>query len=327
MRELFERYATGQHTYESLIVVATKRGLRNVKGGQITLHGIETMLGNPFYAGLIRIKRTGETYEGVHEPLIPMALYRLVRDIRTGRRGQIKTRHDHLFRRLFTCGLCHKTMIPELQKGRVYYRCKRKGCPTTTVREDEIDAALRHSLRTLQMATQAEAKVSSEPLAETAAEALGERRAAIELQIAETTGRIGRLTDLLIDGTIDTESFAERKGQAQLRLQELRQDLAATPSPERLAQQSRELAELQKNLSMVYEMAKPDEKRQLIDIVWPNRRIIRKNVDLEPSDWLIDALATKRIPVGAPLRGHGRTLHELMRIMRRVCGGGARRVP
>ncbi|NSY37546.1 recombinase family protein [Leisingera sp. ANG59] len=49
VRETFELYATGGHSFRSLLAEMTRRGLTNRKGRPLTLHGLEAMLGNPFY--------------------------------------------------------------------------------------------------------------------------------------------------------------------------------------------------------------------------------------------------------------------------------------
>ena len=35
----------------------------------ISLNGLTTMLNNPFYMGLIHIRKTGEFFQGAHAPL------------------------------------------------------------------------------------------------------------------------------------------------------------------------------------------------------------------------------------------------------------------
>jgi len=39
---------------------------------------------NPFYIGVIRIKASGESYDGVHQPLIPKSLFDRVQDVLDG---------------------------------------------------------------------------------------------------------------------------------------------------------------------------------------------------------------------------------------------------
>ena len=70
VRRMFELYATGRYSLHSLVPEARTIDLTNNRGRIITKSGIEKILQNTFYAGITRIKTTGETFQGVHEPLI-----------------------------------------------------------------------------------------------------------------------------------------------------------------------------------------------------------------------------------------------------------------
>jgi len=115
------------------------------------MHGIETIINNPFYTGLIWIRGTGQTYDGQHDTILPARLFKRVQDIKNGRSGKKVTRHNHLYRSLFRCGQCYGPMSPEAQKSRAHYRCQTCNYPTKTVREDKLNAACVDALRRLQL--------------------------------------------------------------------------------------------------------------------------------------------------------------------------------
>ncbi|WP_120631825.1 recombinase family protein [Ruegeria sp. EL01] len=144
---LFELYASRQYSYTALLEEMHRRGLRNRRGGRLSLCGLGNILQNPFYIGLNYIKSTDQIYEGIHEPIVSTRIWKRVQDIRTGRSGPKITRHNHLFQGLFRCAQCGNPLVPELQKERVYYRCKRKGCLTKTVREDVLEQAIVDELK------------------------------------------------------------------------------------------------------------------------------------------------------------------------------------
>ena len=125
--------------------------MRNLGGRPLSNHGIETILANSFYCGIIEIKRTGALYKGIHKPLIDATTFAHVQDVKAGKAGKKVTRHNHLYRGLFRYGLCDGPMSPERQKGHVYYRCQTPDCATKTVREDRIDEAVQERLGSLQM--------------------------------------------------------------------------------------------------------------------------------------------------------------------------------
>src|SRR5438046_2325038 len=136
VRKTFELYATARHNLETLGAELHRLGLRNHNGGRVSRTGFSTLLNNPFYIGLIRIRRTNENFAGNHEPLIGKALFDRVRNVLTGKVNTRTQRHNFLFRRLLSCATCHYSLIGEQHKGHVYYRCHTKQCPPTAIREE-----------------------------------------------------------------------------------------------------------------------------------------------------------------------------------------------
>src|SRR5690606_21719240 len=80
VRQAFELYASGLHTVRSLAVEMEQRGLRNSVGRPLTKSGIDDMLSNPFYCGLIRSKKRGRIYKGAHEPIVSASLFERVQE-------------------------------------------------------------------------------------------------------------------------------------------------------------------------------------------------------------------------------------------------------
>ena len=112
IREAFEMYDSGEYSLRSLLKAITQLGLTNKHQRPLSLCGLETILNNPFYCGLIHIKRTGKSYQGKHEPIITAALFKRVQDRKTNRCGKKVTRHNHLFRGLFRCVLPWRVLWP-----------------------------------------------------------------------------------------------------------------------------------------------------------------------------------------------------------------------
>ncbi|MEM8637109.1 MAG: recombinase family protein [Pseudomonadota bacterium] len=307
----FELYATRQYSYDTLLDELHRRGLRNRRGGKLTLCGLGNILQNPFYIGLMHIKSTGKTYEGIHEPIVPVATWKRVQTIRGERSGPKSTRHNHLFQGVFRCGLCDRPMVPERQKGRVYYRCKERGCPTKTIREDRLDHAVRHELGKLKLNAKAmvQAENADEPQAIAELEA---QRSALTLQINDEEHRLDRLEDLLVDGTLDRDAFIRKQGSIKLRLAELRDALLKLPDLKALAAHQKLLAELRKNLVFLYDQANRAEKRIIIENIWPNRTVSRKEVAFEPYSWVTGTDSDQPVLGGAHERDRDRTLINLL---------------
>jgi site-specific DNA recombinase len=309
--EIFDLYASGQHSLRSLRTLMNRNGLRNLSNEPLSLNGIETILKNTFYCGLITIRRTGMTYQGVHEPLISARVFQRVQDIKAGRNTPMVTRHNHLYRGLFRCGLCDGPMIPELQKRHVYYRCQTSECETKTIREEAIDATIRENLSRLQISDALVERLVADWHPEEEAAKIKVEQAALRLLIADDETRLQRLTDLLIDGTIDNDTYQERRRAIQLRLAATRELAAEPQNPSQLEENRRKFLELMKSLVLLHEIARPDEKRVLVENCYSNRRVTGKNVELEPYNWLQIRKNSGGVCYGAPERDANRTFCAL----------------
>jgi site-specific DNA recombinase len=149
IRQVFELYGTGRFNFALLLQEAEHLGLRGRSGKAITKNGLSKLLNNPFYVGLIHIGKTGETFSGAHEPLIPKALFDRVHDILHGRINTRSQRHDFLLRRRLVCKACQHTLIGETHKSFVYYRCQVPECPTTSIREELAERAILSAIESL----------------------------------------------------------------------------------------------------------------------------------------------------------------------------------
>jgi len=97
VRKAFELYAGGGYNLHALKEEVARLGLRNRNNGAISITGLSVMLNNPFYIGIIRLKRTGETFEGGHEPLLPGPLFQRVQAVLQGKTNAKGIRHAFFF--------------------------------------------------------------------------------------------------------------------------------------------------------------------------------------------------------------------------------------
>lgn len=307
----FELYATRQYSYKKLLDELHRRGLRNIRGGKLTLCGLGNILQNPFYIGLMYVKSSGKTYQGVHEPIVPIGLWKRVQTVRNERSGPKSTRHNHLFMGLFRCGLCDKPMVPEKQKGHVYYRCKRRSCATKTIREERLDDAIRQDLSRLELNAKSLERVQNKKKPKALVD-IKEQRSALELQIKDEERRLVRLEDLLLDETLARDAFIRKEGEIRFRLTELNDELLKLPDEQTLAAHQDQLAELRKSLVFLYETANRAEKRMIVENVWPNRTVSRNEVALKPYSWVKRVDFDPTLLGGTHERDTSRTLIQLL---------------
>lgn len=111
-----------------------KVGLKNRRGGEISIYGLSNVLRNPFYIGLIRVQSRKEIYEGAHDPLVKKSLFDQVQRVLDGKLSARPIKYDFLLRRTVRCKSCGNSLIGETQKGHIYCRCHTATCPITNVK-------------------------------------------------------------------------------------------------------------------------------------------------------------------------------------------------
>jgi DNA invertase Pin-like site-specific DNA recombinase len=279
--KLFELYVSGNYSLRQLTAEAERIGLRNRSGHAYSFQQIDDVLRNPFYTGVIRSRRYG-LFAGKHEPLVRVELFKRVQAVLSGKYIRRAKSHTFLFRRFIHCKTCGRALSGSLQKGRVYYRCPMISCPTTSLREDAIDEAVREALRHVTL-TDAEAPVLEDEITAYFADetALRESRlVALRQALAAANARLSRLTDLLLDGAINASAHDEKRSEMVLERQRIMQQIGALE-----AQNSdyRGLAlkmfELLKSAETLYEMADASKKRQFLEIVFSNSTATRKSLE------------------------------------------------
>jgi DNA invertase Pin-like site-specific DNA recombinase len=310
VRQAFELYATGRHTLHTLRDELTKRGLRNRRGGQISINGLSVLLNNPFYMGVIRIKKTGETFSGIHAPIVSPYLFNRVHDILEGKTNARPPTHDYAYRRLFTCLSCGYTVIGERQKGIVYYRCHTRGCAGACVREDVVEAAISGALSDIQL---------DEPEFQEMVECLGslkshwqatqERvRDAARLQLKAVEQRLNRLTDAFVDGLVDRDAYNERRQDLLARREELRNaSSSADKDADHVVDKARKFLEQAKTVYSSYILADPKDKRDFLKAATSNRLASGKNVEIALVSPYSELKNRPSFPSGAPHRDRPRT--------------------
>jgi DNA invertase Pin-like site-specific DNA recombinase len=313
IRRAFQLYASGSWSLKDLCGELYRSGLRNRRGGVVSKTGLSTILNNPFYIGIIHLIRTGETFRGVHEPLIAKSLFDRVRLVLQGK-AMTKTHvHDFQFRRILKCGACGYSLIGERQKGHIYYRCHTKGCPTTGVREEGIDAVFSGVLEPLRF-NEDERTILLEKLKEVREDLARQWEAetsANRMRLSQLQERFERLTDAYIDRLIDKETFEARKATI-LMDQKTLQEKIDQPRGAVLDRLSKFL-ELAGDAYLLYKTSLPDEKGDLVKIITSNRSVTDKNIAVALTDPFLDVANRNIFSYGSPYRDRPRTLEALLK--------------
>ncbi len=281
-RMAFELYGGGRFSLETLGEEMHRLGLRNHNGGTVTRNGLSTLLNNPFYVGLIRIRKTSETFAGIHKPLIGKALFDRVQGILAGKVYARTQHHAFPFRRLLSCGSCQYSLIGERQKGNVYYRCHSKPCRGTSIREEVVSEQVADFMRQFEFNDEEKRYFRARviELRKSWVERQDEEMRSLKLRLDQVKDRLNRLTDAFLDRDLDKSMFEERRAKLLFDQKAMEESLAKTIRPNDRLEKFLELAG---SAWLSHQTANPEEKREMVKIFTSNRLVIGKKLELEPS--------------------------------------------
>lgn len=279
VEKAFRLYATGEYNLYALGKEMYRLGLRNRRNNRVTKTGISTLLNNEFYIGIIHIKRTGERFQGVHEPLISKSMFDRVHAVLQGRTKTKGIKHAALYRKALKCFSCGYSLIPELQKGIQYYRCHTRDCPRECVREDVMDAQVKEILRCLQLSEEELLMLEREFsfLEKDKDNHLVEHIKSKELALANLDSRIQRLTDVFIDQLVDKVAFEERHAallHERAGLREVLEEIKAESG--KYSEKVRDFLELIKAIYNATKLSNEYENRDLLKSVTSNLQVSEK---------------------------------------------------
>lgn len=116
----------------------------------LTLSGVYRMLQMPIYYGPFEYpKKSGQWYQGVHEPIINEELFKKVQE-QLKRDKIVRENREFAFTKLFTCGMCgsgitaqekYKDLKDGTNAKYVYYSCSKardRNCKNKYIREEEL---------------------------------------------------------------------------------------------------------------------------------------------------------------------------------------------
>src|SRR5205085_6612245 len=204
------------------------------------------------------------------------------------------------------------------QKGHIYYRCHTRGCPLTSIREDEVEEQVCCTLAQLVFSDKEKAYIEQKitKLKEewTRDEELVTNN--LRLGLSNIQSRLARLTDAYLDGMIEKELFEDRKAGLLLERKEFEEKQAQLRAedrsvPERVA----EFFELAGSAYLLYQSAFQVEKRDLLKIVTSNRQVEGKKLYLTVSFPFSEVENRAKNTNGVPHRDRLRTLEKSFHVI------------
>lgn len=274
--KMFQLYASGNHSLNTIVLEMNKLGLRTASGQHIVISKVERILKNPFYYGTMKVK--GVLYPHKYNTLISEELFNLVQE-RLTRRKKAPVHFISkpiLLRGLINCGKCGCTVTGEIQKQRyIYYSCNnsKKICKKIWLREETLLAPLLEHLDRLYLSDPQiteiikflkEAHAEDQAFFKHSQEVLKK-----ELNLLQS--RISKLIDMHLDGKIDPESY-------HIKLEEFKQKQRALTieiktydeSPDSSLITAKTVMELAQQARKIFESSKLEIKQQILRCIFSN---------------------------------------------------------
>ena len=298
VKEVFDRYLTGDYSITSLTEVMCDRGLTGYYNQPLVRRNVEQILRNPYYCGQLKCRRG--VFNGGHKPLITVATFQMIQKIKANKSTKKQTKHSYLFRNLIECGVCGRMLTGERQKAHIYYRCHSKKCPEKSYREDALEKEM----------TKAVARIRwTENQIETFRRKLTSRdlfadqdtmRSSLNLRAAGIQTRQSRLTDLFVDGSISDAEYQMRKGQLKLDLARIDEERATLGELKKRQGSLDELVDFVCSLRELHRSASPGQKRRLLQKLFQTRETLAGICVLKTAAWIKDPIGANSTPVSLP---------------------------
>ena len=308
----FELAATGKWNLIDLAEHMYGLGLRNTAGGRVTKNRLHQMFHEPFYMGLSRIRKTGEIFQGNHEPIVPKWLFDQTQDVLGGKAKDKKHQHFFIYRKWVKCVGCGKNRVPEEHKNNVYYRCQTAGCSQTSIREELVETKLRAVLRELKFDEQENIyfRAKIHEAYQNIVVYREKQTQTLRLHHDQTKARLDRATNAFIDGSLEKEIYEPKKAELLLELKTYEEQLAGlNTASTNVLSKIEQILELANNAETAYVLANPQQKRDLMKIVTSNFVADGKSVGITlnyPFE-----LIEKRPKITKGCAGEDSNLHDL----------------
>ena len=228
VRRIFDVALEGKLSPPRILNVATEKwGLRNRKGGKISRSNIYRILSDTFYYGEFEYpKKSGNWYQGLHEPMITKEEFEKVQFLlRNDRNASRPKSYDFAFRGSLFCGECGAMITAEHKQKKqkngvvrnyIYYHCtKRKDpkCSQKSIEEKKLQGLIERELNKIDIPDSLQEWAVSILKKDNRVESISRNHILENLgnEYKEVVKKIDNLIDMRAGGELSKEEFENRK--------------------------------------------------------------------------------------------------------------------
>ncbi len=240
---IFERYATGSYTFQTLADLMLAEGhIFKKSQPRFNRTALSYILTNRFYIG--ELHRNGQVFEGKYKRLIDRATFDACQDVLAGKNRSTGKPELPLSGGLFTCAHCGQSITGEkirrkLSDGtvneHVYYRCANNhpspDHPTVRWKADKLEQAIVDDLASMRMPSPEIAAWFRTALQAAVTDLKAARRrqtTALTKRRSELATMQDRLLNAYLAGTVDEAAFKAKSAVFKSELARLDESLADT---------------------------------------------------------------------------------------------------
>lgn len=303
IKKFFNEYATGVYSLNELGRKMKDWGLRSHKGHAVWAQTLHTLVQNPFYYGVMKVK--GTLYPHKYEPLISKELFDACQAVLSGRaRAQAvrETKYPYILRGLLKCAISGRIVSCDLKKGKHVYLISRDPSePEKKIwtREADVLDQVRDVFKAIQIPEgvmqdilgQLKKSHDSEKQYHTASiESLNRENALV-------TQRLDSLMVKYLDESITKDMYDRTNGQLIQRRQEIQEMLERHHSGDeqfRIAVST--MVMLASKAAEIFDRSQTEEKRQLMGYVFSNLELKGSTLSYslkKPFNLLVDLASCK----------------------------------
>ncbi len=301
--KMFELYATGLYSFQTISNKMTELGLKNSLGDPIGPSRVELTLKNPFYFGLMKVK--GELYPHKYPPLISESLFDQVQDVMAGHN---KTPFKYagnpiLFRGLISCENCGCTVTGDIKKKKyIYYSCNnsKKICQKTWVREEKLLEPLVEYLDRIQLPDALIEDIISylKQAYSHEQEFFKHSQEILRKELDTIQTRLSKLVDMHLDGALDSDTYNAKLEEYKKRQREITSEMKAhVNADETCLITAKTVLDLAKRAKELFMSSKLEEKQQLLNFVFSNLKLDGKRLAVTLREPFSTILAVSHQPV------------------------------
>lgn len=287
IQEMFRLYATGLYSLHSLIDKLERMGLAQSlpEGRKLNKTMVAKYLQNPFYIGHYRWRGQVHT-NGNYEKLISIDVWHKAQTVLKKKNKNKQCKHNtipFLFKGCFTCAECGRNVTAEQKikksgKEYVYYRCTKyqRKCSQKPVNEAKIQKHMIDTLAGLEMSekgleyVKAALKLSLNDKKEThdkIYQGLLRERSTLK-------NRLERVYEDHLDDNVPKEQYEKLSDKYARRLDEIDVEMRKHDKADvNYYDFGVRILELAKNAQLLYEMAEPEEKQELLHYLLSNSQL------------------------------------------------------